>query len=888
MSSVSVDQQLHGYKGGHHLLAASIRLSRDDQDLIDRLSDLSGPLDPGQTFDAYLTTYPLPSGEYYVVARTWQDRHAQRAGCVLTRSLIFSIADWRENPAMVPALTVLRPFEKEGATAERLDLHSSEETIEPVSGSWVDEITEALFLEERQPIVVFGARDADAVLSRLLISLWPGLRRQFSTCGFALGPRRLAERPFDLLFAPATSRVRFADWVGRKVEAGSAHPPRHRWTSATSDQIFRASDPNLGTFDSLGVLRTDKEGSEGAFRVALLWNELVKKVDSSPNAALGLLDILRSQHTSISFALVAPALKKSVLISEQQNDAFEHLRLLLTMVGKFEELAIPLSLLRLIYESARKTAAANPMDAFAFLSSADSLGRVIPRILCGPLAAAAAGRLDQIFSQFVLLLPQTRLRLLASDSVFASELVAASWPNGPELVENIKSALEYSDDKMRERAAGHLLPALSRPEQAPIVAACFWGADWPTVERDIALLWRGCRLSIPAFDPPILEAATALNVITSLRFTVARLPESADTDRLLLSTFRGCLDDISWLVAEKGLSPGRRAGLLLRLVSNTGDDELRRTGRSPELKQKLLELLRPLKVGPDQLARVFAVSGVAGTNEFNEALSLLPEVSASGLQRRLALALLRALLFAEFGKTWSVVKTSEILAACSPYLSAADVIIGVTDTQLEAADINRNIQALNATTDALRVRILREIDNLSERIIAFRHIPRQHSYFDRNTTEAWARLISDAGHVNARAQKRAADLVLPFALKMKYGPATPLIITTFPVVHAELAKGYVAPNILTVFVFGDWDRCDTLRRELVDAFGSSEWPPADLMVTAFAANESVAVSKLVFRRLDKKYRNAIVKDAGRLKPDVQEAIRQLFAGESGERPLRHN
>jgi hypothetical protein len=53
MSRVSVDQQLHGYKGGHHLLAASIRLSRDDQDLIDRLSDLSGPLDPGQTFDPY-------------------------------------------------------------------------------------------------------------------------------------------------------------------------------------------------------------------------------------------------------------------------------------------------------------------------------------------------------------------------------------------------------------------------------------------------------------------------------------------------------------------------------------------------------------------------------------------------------------------------------------------------------------------------------------------------------------------------------------------------------------------------------------------------------------------------------------------------------------------
>jgi hypothetical protein len=577
---------------------------------------------------------------------------------------------------------------------------------------------------------------------------------------------------------------------------------------------------------------------------------------------------------------VGQALKKSILLSEQQNDAFEHLRLLLTMLGKFTEPAIPLSLLRLIYESARKTAAANLKDAFAFLSSADSLGRVIPRILCGALAAAAAGRLDQIFSQFVLLLPQTRLRLLASDSAFASELVAGSRPNGPELVQSINSALKSSDDKMRERAAGHLLPALSRPEQASIVAGCLLGADWRAVDRDIALLWRGCRLSVPAFDPPILDAATALNVIASLRSLVASFPQSADTDRLLLATFRACLEDISWLVATRDLSTGRRAGLLLRLVSNIGDDELRRVGKAPELKQEVFDLLRPLKVGPDQLARLLIVGGIAGTNELNGALSLLPEVSRSELQHRLALVLLRALLFEDFGKAWSVEKTTEILAACSSYLSAADVIVGVTDRQLKAADLNRNIQILNATPEALRVQILRDIDNLSERIIAFRH-----SDFDPKTTKAWARLISDAGHTNARAQKRAADVVLPFALKMKYGPATPLIIVTFPIVHAELAEGYIAPNIFTVFVFGDyWDRCDTLRRELVDAFGSSKWPPADLMVTAFAANESVAVAKLVFRRLDKKYRNAIMKDAGRLKPDVQEAIRDVFAGPSGERP----
>ncbi len=94
MVAHSVEQQLHGYRAGHQLLATSTILSRDDQDLIDRLSDLSGPLAPSQEFEPYVTTYPLPSGAYYVVASTWQDKLATRAGCVLTRSLLVPAEYW--------------------------------------------------------------------------------------------------------------------------------------------------------------------------------------------------------------------------------------------------------------------------------------------------------------------------------------------------------------------------------------------------------------------------------------------------------------------------------------------------------------------------------------------------------------------------------------------------------------------------------------------------------------------------------------------------------------------------------------------------------------------------------------------------------------------------
>src|SRR5580693_436936 len=91
---ISVERQVHGYRQGHQLLAASEILSKADQTLVDRLSDVAGPLRPKEKFEPYLSAYPLPSGECYVLARTWQDSVVARAGCVRTLSLIISANDW--------------------------------------------------------------------------------------------------------------------------------------------------------------------------------------------------------------------------------------------------------------------------------------------------------------------------------------------------------------------------------------------------------------------------------------------------------------------------------------------------------------------------------------------------------------------------------------------------------------------------------------------------------------------------------------------------------------------------------------------------------------------------------------------------------------------------
>lgn len=69
-----------------------------------------------------------------------------------------------------------------------------------------------------------------------------------------------------------------------------------------------------------------------------------------------------------------------------------------------------------------------------------------------------------------------------------------------------------------------------------------------------------------------------------------------------------------------------------------------------------------------------------------------------------------------------------------------------------------------------------------------------------------------------------------------------------------------------------------LRRELVDLFIHSEWPPADLLVAAYAANVAHQVMDLVSSRYrGRDYRKAILKDLVRLPENLRDVLRDEVA-----------
>ncbi len=103
--TIALHQLLHGYDGGHKLLAASRELPPTVARKILVQSDLSGSIPP-KAFETYLTGYPLREISAYAFARTWYAPEMPRPGCVWTHTLLIEADD----VAMIPSLSSLLKY----------------------------------------------------------------------------------------------------------------------------------------------------------------------------------------------------------------------------------------------------------------------------------------------------------------------------------------------------------------------------------------------------------------------------------------------------------------------------------------------------------------------------------------------------------------------------------------------------------------------------------------------------------------------------------------------------------------------------------------------------------------------------------------------------------
>ncbi|MFM1272665.1 hypothetical protein WFM03_02735 [Yersinia enterocolitica] len=863
---ITIDVQIHGYHKGHQLLASSIVLSKEDQSAVDRLSDVAGPLRPKEQFEPYLTAYPLPSGNYYVVARTWQDFSVARAGCVRTKSLLIDTLAWSRIPPLMPMLDLLRSdqFPSE-VDALRIEIEENFEfSLPPVSTFNSVELVEALFLEESKPIVIFDAPEPEWIALRLLFAIWPDIRQRYALSTFALSPRKIGGRDFDLVFSPANAKSRFSDWVGRRVDGRVPQIERHKWTKLIVQRVFEEPTPNLLAKNNSTLFASKKIDNLGGLRVSLLWDELLEKLPQTPTAALGLLDITNSGMLAKreALALIEPRLIKAIHYVETtmpHNDAWDFVS---AITSKMKGHTMPASMSEI--EGLTTFLAKNDPDgAVKLLQQPDPKG-----VMSSLNQSIANGLSYSTWSLVKELLLNAPREILAHLLSLNSQLAKKATEDN-DLVEVLKTILELVDSKLAHEVGTVLLPFLVEDRHLPIALPII---NWLNTQQIISELhwlsdindFKSEKISLA-----LVNRSREISGACDVRKALTLFKPSRKVNTLLAQTIEPVKGDIWWILNEKSLSESTLLELLTNVLSRADNKQFKILFSDIILAEKIVSYLT--YENTDILLKVATQDELPITFCINIIHSLLEKTQSNQFVNT-AIFLTERCLRNRFEGN-EINSLSTLLGIIGDQLECRWVVKEGLGRSLSSDIASRNLIAFESAPFAARNKIVQDIDEVADAL------KRRYSLdLSEKANNACAKLMLDAEKASRENLIRASGILIPSLFHARRLPVSYIVATLFPIAYKELARsGEIPESLRFLFSFLDWDRCKAARRELVKAFMSSTWKAGDLALVACRCDDAFQILKQVTKSYDgEEYLIQVKNDLDRLDIESKFYVEKLI------------
>lgn len=224
-----IEQLLHGYHNGHHLIAGSVSLPIKDADIMSYLSDWSDYINPLSKDTSYITAYPLKESNYYVIAKSWYAYEMSRPGCVWTHSLLVNPNKLNISDDLCALASLFRRPSEEGedflAYTTSIDLPSDTLPEKSIPLVGFDEtrmlIMLAGLLERKKALYYYIEKDSDFYIDlclRIIQNTPIGILSELSLCSGTASIRKLGVLPFNLQFVVNKGRSLFEPYSESNVK----------------------------------------------------------------------------------------------------------------------------------------------------------------------------------------------------------------------------------------------------------------------------------------------------------------------------------------------------------------------------------------------------------------------------------------------------------------------------------------------------------------------------------------------------------------------------------------------------------------------------------------------------------------------------------------------
>ncbi len=834
--------QIHGYKSGHQLLSENIRLSRMDQDCIDRLSDISGALRPDELFEPYLTCYPLPSAGYFVIGRTWQDLSVPRAGCVLTKSLLIPMEDWVVSKDVQSLFRIVSNASPD--KNESFDFELKPTTSVPVAtGIPAQELVEALFLENRQPVVVFDCPNKENILIRLYSTFWTSLRSGFSSCTFALSQRSLGGKPFDLLFAPSSVRSKFTEWQGRRIEAlvNNNKASRRRWTEELARNIFVNPTPTLLTKGTETIVQQEGNTDESTLKLNLLWNELLFKAEteSSPFAILGLLDIINSQPVFVTelYKNLRPYILNAIQNATIKLELFDAWKFYAALLVKHRRKQMDREMLSAVKKQCAVLTELDTAAAIDFINQYTHPSNSIPSVLFAGIGDGLATHLDYL-NDIVKGNGPSRdifVSLLASSKKLTQEIAFNFKKQSNYAFEFLSDAFTSFNKKHVVKAKKNFSQYITEDFQSELLSLVCDNVDASVYKVIISNLGKNTGFSVREFDPVIIKTTEFLYQFDFLKDTIEQFDKSGKADVLLATIIRKEPAYLSWFLFNSSVAIDRKIFIIEEVFNNIYSKTIEVLANDKNLSTFVIDLLLKEDVSPALVASVVSFANIPITR----ALAILIDLPARSFNavgsRMLSNFLLRA---------FSVETITE--EDISKFLNKIDDSVLVellyewTSNQYPVTQVLKGLKTVLFSDQKVYKVLYNEIvwvsrflsNNLGNEIT-------------NDLAIKWSSLLRESKDQKGKYIE-AAGIMMNFAYQLKSFDPRVLLETSFPAVYKTFLHDGPLSYVLPFLFFTDWDKCKTLRQDLVKRYLKSDWSPYGLFEIAYEANILKEVLSILF------------------------------------------
>lgn len=853
---VEVHQLVHGYDRGHELLAQSIRLTGRDLDEVARLSDLSG-LQSAEPTPPHLSCYPLPSGQFFALARTWLDDDAGRGGCVLTHTLLVPTFDWMWR-IKVRALAdrLERPSRRVRGELPPLLVDPGAPAAPRPSAppGQLDELQEfcaKLFLEDVEtviwPITPDQHESAEAIFLRLVDVLWPAKRENFAGTTFALQPRRAAAGSFKVMMTPPSAIGRFSNFpsesfIGRRRRPGPEDSRSVRAVSGILNLLVRDA---AAPWQDLEALRAVLPASGDALLKVSALEDLIVRGQRDPQAYVAAMDVWAglAPDESVAVNRKAEILRLAIngaarldepeafaqylaILTRMHRRAFRRLRAARREILDHLEVLVPKHLdLAFAFLNRR---AKPPNELLLAIARGLTDARPSPLQLLEQLAISRPGSLLRLLS-FAPDLPQLYLRQAAKqgvdDDLAASEIlrwlsIAPPWrarrllravSGERQIVANIEllRAVVAEDGG----AAFHQIVRLAKAfgqERADVVTLMGdYAAAFPAKARaylEQTIVCGAVDIEVFARSLSVRDLPTDLRV---LRF------ESGSTRGRAFSRALRLQETVPAEVSEDLLLAFFDPQLELPPPAPAEIAALTATARPAAVEPRLLDLLGGKLDRASELA--WWMFGAATRRALPAGASLEPYLELPQIRSGLRTGWGTDVLQKIGSDGWRTLPATTVwrwLARLS-----ADLAVRKDSTFVDAAEM-----AIDATLHRI----------------------------DGESVQNWVHVISTA-QSEWRAE-RVSALSFARAFATPQSPVSPIFILTFHRMYAQLPEARQTSFFDLFFPSYGLDRRRDFRRTFVDTFVASSWRAGDL---ALAADKAGILKKAVARLVATNHGNYI-------------------------------